>query len=453
MNKKGGVIDLIVHNYKKIKDLHVTLEAGNNQIGGPNGAGKSSGLDAVANLFGGKALTPSDPIREGAKGFELQATLEDLGLLIKRHGTLDKKGQLKEELIVTNAEGVSAGEALRRPQELLDRLVEGRSFVLQSLMEMTRAKRIALLQQITGLDFTALDTKRAQAHEARTNANRDVKRLQALLDGSPEYEDAPDEPVSVSSLMDELEAREMANQINEEKREEVESLGARVDKERLALNLLSVQRASLKKQLAALEEEDKDQQNTLEAAIKEETAADTAAAKLVDADTDEIRKQITDADEINEMVRANGSRLTLVVEREAAVNQAATLSQIIEDCDVEKQVALEETKFPVEGMTFDSDGVYLNGRSLDQASQVEQMNVDIGVAIAQNPKLPIILINKGSLYDRGHREELDRIAKDNGVYVFFERVIDTLEEAQEEGVAVYMEDGVGTIIEEEDTND
>ena len=450
MDKKGGVIDLLVHNYKKIKNLHVTLVAGNNQIGGPNGSGKSSGLDALANIFGGKALTPADPIREGAKEFLLQAKLEKLGLLVKRIGKLNKKGQLEEELIITNIDGATAGQPLRRPQEILDRLIEGRSVVLQSLMEMTKAKQVALLQQITGLDFTQLNIARAEKYEARTNANRDTKRLQTILAGTPKYEGVPDVLISASDLMTELEGREMVNQINEEKREEVKNLGSRVDKDRFDLNQLAIQRASLEQQIKSLKQEIEDQQDVLEAAIQKEVVAKNTIAKIVDADTDEIRPQITDADAINEKVRSNTARAKLVKEYQTASADAEELDGCLKDIAAKQEDMLKETTFPVESMTFDANGVYLNGRSLEQASQVEQMNVDIGVAIAQNPNIPIILINKGSLYDKAHREELDRIAKENGVYVVFERVIDTLDDATQEGVAVYMRNGVGTVIEKEE---
>ncbi len=76
------------------------------------------------------------------------------------------------------------------------------------------------------------------------------------------------------------------------------------------------------------------------------------------------------------------------------------------------------------------------------------MDVDIAIAIAQNPKVPIILINEGSRYDKIHRGKLDKVAKKHGVYVFFERVIDTEEDAEREGVAVFMKDGVGINIKE-----
>jgi len=99
--KKGGTIDLLVENYKKIKHLHVLLVPGCTEIGGPNGAGKSSGLDAVSNLFGGKKLTPSEPVREGEEGYDLHMKLNELGLALSRTGVLQEDGSLKEEFIVS----------------------------------------------------------------------------------------------------------------------------------------------------------------------------------------------------------------------------------------------------------------------------------------------------------------------------------------------------------------
>jgi len=434
--QKGGVIDLQIEDYKKIKSLHVKLAAGVNQIGGPNGAGKSSGLDGIANVFGGKRLTPTVPVRKGAKGFKLQVTLEKLGLLIKRIGTLDKEGRLNEELIVSNAEGLAAGARLGHPQEILNKLMGGFSVTLQSLTEMTKAEQIALLQEVTGLDFTALNAKRVEAYEARTAANRLVKELQAQLDNTPELEDAPDKLVSVSDLIAELSNREEINRANLEKWTELETLGKYViginqDRDRI-LNEIKELEATLKSQVAECE-----------AALADQKRTEKLVAKLVDADVAEVRAQIESADAINEKVRAKQARVELVAEHGRRTKIVEGLNTILEKVATEKETMLASAKFPVPGMSFDEEGIYLNGLPIEQASQVEQMQVDVGIAVARNPGVPIILMNKGSLYDKEHREELDRIAKEHGVFVAFEQVMNSIEEAETEGATVYMEDGVG----------
>lgn len=440
--QKGGIIDLLVENYKKVKKLHVVLVMGINEITGPNGAGKSSGLDAVANIFGGKKLTPPEPINEGAQGFLLQATLPKLGLKITRTGKLREDGTLKEDLIVENADGLAAGAALGRPQELLDKVLHGHSVTLKSLMEMPIAERIAVMRKVTGLDFTELDAEREAVYAERTAVNNATKALHARLKGMSTHIDVPDKLVSVSDLMTELNVQTIINQENDVQRKRLEAINNQVWNIESERNHLVEQIEELKKQVGQKTEERK-------AAVLSSKAIAEEVDKLEDFDLGKIQSRISEADGINEKVRANVAHAEVEADYVRSTAHGNALTNRLKEIDKKKADDLAGVKFPVKGLSFDSEHIYLNKKPLEQASQVELMNLDIAIAIAQDPDVPLLLVNKGSLYDKGHRKELDRMAKEKGVFVGFERVLDTLEDAEKEGVAVFMEDGVGIVIGEE----
>ena len=440
MNKKkaGGVIELQVEDYKKVKKLHVVLVTGINEITGPNGAGKSSVLDTLSNIFGGKRLTPLKPIREGAEGYKLQATIEKLGLKLTRTGTLREDGTLKEELIVENAEGVAAGAALGRPQELLDKLMGGHSIVLEPLMEMSTAGRLAVMRDVTGLDFTKLDTERDAVFAKRTTVNGATKALASRYEGMHVYPDAPKEPVSVKDLMAELDHRLDTNKIHSIRRD-----GLKEEKEQI-LNIES-ERDRVLEQISELEKLAKEKTKILDERISYSKKLSKEVDGFVDCDVDEIRSQISEADGVNLKVRANADYAEVQAEHAKSAAHGNELTKRLKAIDKEKSDALAAAKFPVKGLSFDSNEVYLNGIPLEQASQVELINVDIAIALTQSPGIPLILINNGSLYDKEHREELDRIAKEHSVFIPFERVLDSRADAERQGVAVYMEDGVGIV--------
>jgi len=437
--QKGGIIDLLVENYKKVKKLHVVLVMGINEITGPNGAGKSSGLDAVANIFGGKKLTPPEPINEGAQGFLLQATLPKLGLKITRTGKLREDGTLKEDLIVENADGLAAGVALGRPQELLDKVLHGHSVALKSLMEMPIAERIAVMRKVTGLDFTELDAEREAVYAERTAVNNATKALHARLEGMSTYTDAPDELVSVSDLMTELNHQTEINKGYDVQRKALQAIYDQVIK-------LEEQRNGILQQIEILKEQALQKAKERDADIALAKPLERKVDNLIDFDLGKIQCQISDADSINEKVRANAAHAKIKAEHAQAAANGLALTARLKEIDKKKADDLASAKFPVKGLSFDSEHIYLNKKPLEQASQVELMNLDIAIAIAQDPDVPLLLVNKGSLYDKGHRKELDRMAKGKGVFVGFERVLDTLEDAEKEGVAVFMEDGVGIVI-------
>ena len=440
--QKGGTIDFLVENYKKVKKLHVLLIAGNNEITGPNGAGKSSGLDAVANLFGGKKLTPLEPIHGEAAGYMLQMILSDLGLKLTRTGKLREDGTIQEQLIVENAEGLAAGVGLGRPQELLDRLLGGHSVTLKPLMEMSVAERIAVMRNVTGLDFTDLDTERDMVFEKRTLVNSQTKALVARCEGMTVYPDAPSKAVSVSDLMTELDHRLDTNKTHSIRRAELEEL------KRNRLDMES-ERDRVLREISELEKSAKEKTENIDEVISMSKKLSKEVEGFVDLDVDKIRSEISEADSVNLKVRANASYAEVEAKHAKSYAHGNALTAKLKEIDKEKADALAAAKFPVEGLSFDSEHVYFNGKPLEQASQVELMNIDIAIAISQNPKVPIILLNQGSLYDKDHRRELDKIAKENGVYILFERVLDTREDAEREGVAVYMEDGVGIVMKEE----
>jgi len=433
--KKGGTIDLLVENYKKIKHLHVLLVPGCTEIGGPNGAGKSSGLDAVSNLFGGKKLTPSEPVREGEEGYDLHMKLNELGLALSRTGVLQEDGSLKEEFVVTLLEGVAAGQAQPRPKEMMDKLLGSHSMVLKPLIEMKNADRIALLQRCAGLDFTELDARRDEIYSRRTEVNRETDSLKSRYEAMPFYADAPTLMVSVADLMAELEEQSEHNASNYRARRDH---GDKVNE----LEAIEHERDRLLAQAATAQEAADKAIKTTEQAQKTCKESSDEIDKQTTYDLDLLNAQIEGAEEVNDQIKANANRDDVASNLVTSKDEGVKLTGKLREIDDEKKKLLADAKIPG-GLSWEDGVVIMKNKPLEQASQVEQMDADIAISIAQNPKVPIILVNQGSLYDRVHRGKLDKVAKKHGVYVFFERVIDTEEEAKAEGVAVFMRDGTG----------
>ena len=452
--QKGGTIDLLVENYKAIKKLHVVLVAGCNEIGGPNGAGKSSALNSVSNLFGGKKLTPPEPVHEGADGYRLEAKLTEIGLCLTRTGILDEDGKLKEEFIVTPLEGEGAGRGLGRPKELIDKLLGHHSMTLKPLVEMANADRIALLQRCAGLDFSEADEKRATLYKERTGVNSETESLKSRVEGMSQYPDAPKTLVSISALVAEKDKLQETNLANDQARRDLEDDNGRLEVEiahhAYLVNAEAEARATVEVAQKAAEvanQKTEEAQEMLNANREANKALRSNIAKLEDIDLSPISRQIDGAEAVNDEVKANADRADVSIAYTASKDRGTLLSGEIRKIDEWKKAQLADAKIPG-GLSWEEGVVRMNGKPLEQASQVEQMDADIAVAIAQNPKVPIILIDKGSLYDKVHRGKLDKVAKKHGVFVFFELVIDTKEDAAREGVAVFMQDGVGINLDE-----
>src|SRR5947209_19685256 len=113
------ITSLEVSDYKRVRKVAIKPDADRHLvlIGGKSRAGKSSTLDALTAAFGGAKAIAADPVRHGADEAAIFIELDDGKLTIDRTITADGKTQLE----VRDAEG-----AVRRPQEVLDKLVGAR---------------------------------------------------------------------------------------------------------------------------------------------------------------------------------------------------------------------------------------------------------------------------------------------------------------------------------------
>ena len=144
-------------------------------IAGANEAGKTSVLRILATALGGARESPDEPIRQGAKRGKVEVILDNGDMIVER--TFTKKGT---QLKVRGAKGTK-----RSPQALLDKLLGG-SFLdpVEFQRKSARDQRTTLLGLLDlDIDLDALATKRQTAYDRRRDLGRDIKRLEAELEG------------------------------------------------------------------------------------------------------------------------------------------------------------------------------------------------------------------------------------------------------------------------------
>ena len=107
----------------------------------------------------------------------------------------------------------------------------------------------------------------------------------------------------------------------------------------------------------------------------------------------------------------------------------------LDQIDLDKSAALAETKKPIDGLSFDANGVTFVGIPFGQCSSAEQLRVSVAMALAMNPKLKVLLIRDGSLLDENSLKILSEMAEASDAQVWMERVSKGGE------VSVIIEDG------------
>ncbi len=394
------IVNLKAQNFLKLKAVDITPGKNNAiYITGKNGAGKSSVLKSIWSVFANKELSRdhSSPIREGE---ETGSVRVDLGEITVTRTWTAEGSYLK-------VEGKN-GAVYQSPQTLLNKLKTNLSFDPLAFTRMDRKEQRATLIKLVGIDTEPLDQEREGFFNARTNHNRLVNELTAELtayQGIPV--DVPTQMVSAADLIKEIREAETRNSA-------FFTINRTID--------------STEKEIVDLEtrlKETKDRLNTL--LIQSEDMAEI--------DISPLEERLSKIEEINKQVTRKQKAADIMNKLRDASKKADAMTEKIEDIDRRKKDLLKTAAFPIKGLSFDKDGVLLNGLPLSQASTSEQIRVSLSMGIALQPGLRVMLIQDGSLLDAHSRAIVEEMAEMYQMQVWIETV-------DEEGTsAILIEDG------------
>ncbi len=152
--------------------------------------------------------------------------------------------------------------------------------------------------------------------------------------------------------------------------------------------------------------------------------------------TEALQAKVGEIEQYNEKARANATYQRLSDERGAVSSSANSLTGEIEELRGRKADMLEQASFPVQGLSFDEEGVLYNGIPFEQASGAERLRVSTAIGIALQPELKVLLIRDGSLLDDKNLEMLRLMAEEHNAQIWLERVGDN------DNASVIIEDGL-----------
>lgn len=148
-------------------------------------------------------------------------------------------------------------------------------------------------------------------------------------------------------------------------------------------------------------------------------------AGMADPDTAPIDAAIRDVEATNQKIRNRDAYTAAELDADAHGRKADELTAEIEGIDAEKASLVSGAKMPIAGLGFDaSGGVTFNDIPFEQASQAERLKVSMAIALAQNPKLKVVLIRDGNDLDRANLALVAEMAEAAGATVLIERVED-----------------------------
>jgi DNA repair exonuclease SbcCD ATPase subunit len=419
------IVKLEAENVKRLRAVTIEPDGSVVVVRGNNGQGKSSVLDSIAYALGGKSLQPAKVIRDGEKEAIVRVELD--GLTIERKWTSNDRSVLEVR--------AADGSKVSSPQTMLDSLVGRLSFDPLAYLSMPPAKQLEALQKVVGLDFRELDEQRKRAYDERTEVNRKVNHTKIQLEPLRDFSDT--EPVSLAELSDQVAA---LSSRRADEQAAAKKLKALVDDRRAAAHRVKAQETRLENLRRQLEQESAHlQELMLEAERLERT--DTSHLQAVAdheletiAELETVKAKIKDAELINERARKVAERRRLEKVLTDHEGESYALTKQIEKIDAIKLSKIEAARFPVDGLSFGDAGVLYNGQPFEQASQAEKLRVSLGMGLALNPTLKVLLIRDASLLDEKSLQLVAEQAAAAGAQVWLEVV-------GKNGIGIVIEDG------------
>ena len=408
MSKNYKIVSLQIRDIKKVKAVDIYTDNKDYiEICGKNGSGKTSTIESIAMAFSDK-LTCDKPIREGEKTGSISVNLGDF--TVKRKYYYDENNKIKSNLsVVHNANNQS------KDNKDLFSLLKNKTIDVLEFSRLNDKKKIEVLKDITGLDFSDLDSKYEDIYQKRTYVFRErdsaKKNMESLEKVVPS--DFNENEISLGDLY------AKKQKIDEFNKEIDKSLEA-VNRNKTVLRQKEEEYNSLKEQINIL--------NSRLSKVEKDISdikgfVSSVKIKTEKKSTQEIEERIKKATE-NQHIFTKYIQLKEIKETFNNKDlEYKTLSKKMDDIKSEKADILYKTRMPIDGLSFDSDGLFYKGIPFSQLSSAETIRVSMAIAIASNPNLKVIYIKDGSLLDNDNLNIIKEIAEANDYQIWIERVL------------------------------
>lgn len=436
---------LEIRNFKRLRAVSFRIKRGLNIVtsGGKNRQGKTSAAQALYQLFHGAGAEPENPIHDETSDEDVRAEVE--GWISNGWRVETRRTEKGRYLFVRDPEGRKAGN-----QGTLSQWVGERAFQLGRFWDLSEEERteaiLALSPDETLLDRLRENAERhAELYEERTPYISDQNRLRKVAQTPPEGERP--EPVDTSREMSRLqklraveEKRTSLAQKHNDLRREVKQLAGKGEE-------LKEEIAELEAALARKRERLGEVKGKIEAGKEDMARLRKAHAEAPDPTEEiaEVEGRLNRAAEINEQIEPWREWERTKERYEEAAAKVEELTGLIESVREERKELLATADLPVDGISVDEEGkLLLEGRPLSAASGRQRKLLEIQAAIAENPRLRLVVCDEADGIDTEGRREIAELAEEYNLDVILFQL------HADEGSDLEIIDGMGSNVPEEE---
>lgn len=402
---------LEIENVKRVKAVKIEPTAnGLTIVGGKNNQGKTSVLDAIAWALGGNKFRPSQAVREGSVVPPRLHVVLSNGLVVERKG---KNSDLK----VVDPNGQKGG------QQLLDSFVEELAIDLPKFMESTSKEKATTLLQIIGVgsQLAELEMQEAELYNNRRAIGQIADQKKKFADEQPYYPDAPKEPVSAATLINQQQEILARNGENQRKRQ----------------NLVQIEQQYLTQtqEVERLENLLNDAKHKCQTLMRDLEIAEKSTENLIDESTEELEQNIQQIDEINRKVRANLDKEKAEEDALEYGRQYRELTTKIDHIRKLKTDLLNSADLPLEQLSVMDGELIYKGQKWDNMSGSDQLKVSTAIVRKLKPQCGFVLLDKLEQMDLETLQEFGQWLEKEGLQAIATRV------STGEECSIIIEDG------------
>lgn len=398
------LIELKSENFKHL-NAHVVMDGKSVTVQGKNGVGKSSFIDAIWVALTGKEI-PEKPIQEGKETATISAIIKsDDGhtFIVERKftksgGTLTVKTQ--------------DGAKFSSPQKFLDEKIGKISFDPFEFVNKPPREQKKFLMELLGIDLTDIEAQKKTLLAEKENLSKQYQAVKKQVDSFPTF----------AEKLEEKNAAEVIQRFNDfnQKRIEIIKRKSIYDNLNREVNELQEEKERLLKRIQAIEETISSMEDKKSEIEKE--GFDLAEENDLQAELDAINAH-------NEKVKVQKQREEKLKELSEVEEKGKTKKEELEKLEEIRTKILSSAKMPIDGLSFDEDGLLFDGLpfTVQQLSTAKLMEIGVKISIALNPTLRIMKIKDGSLLDSDTLQIIKGVAKENDYQLFIEKVSDSKE--------------------------
>lgn len=422
------IIRFTAENVKKIKAIEIFPEDLNNVviITGKNAQGKSSVIESLwMALAGFKYPQPVNNTKTEDEESYVEIELEDL--IIRRHWTSNEKSYLN---VLTKD-----GAKYPSPQAMLDKMkgaisLDPVEFMMIGRFDKGEQKQVEYLIKALNLNTKTYDIKYKVLYDERQVINRDLTKFKSILKELPEPEvNLPDKEISVLEITAEMQRAIEHN--NQKERAKNNAIATLEESKRKTNEAKRIQDVIIEKNelIKKLQQEIKNlesqkvgfMQQADEFKIRsEQLQREADNIELIDISNYQI--QINDAEKTNQKIRARNKRAEIEAEADELFAESEKKTGEMEEIKRQKAELISKANFPIEGLTYDENGIFVNSIPLVQLSESEQFRFSALISMVANPDLKVIATKHGSIFDEEKLALLIEMIKEKDYQIWIERV-------------------------------